>query len=193
MNLSGKWIFRLGALLVVLGFILPALTVSCSTMPGFGQTFSLAQISSEAKQPLLYLIPIGAIVGAALSFVQSKSHAQNIGLFYAQAGFMTAGLLSMGFSYISLSNQVQQTGGFELSPEYGLLILLGGYVCSAVGFWFEWQELQQNGYLPDEIPRQPYSDPSEKIPIVQTQNPSHLPFLEPIQGNIPPEFYLYQG
>ncbi|MFC1996960.1 FHA domain-containing protein [Chloroflexota bacterium] len=194
MNSTGKWILRSGALLVVLAFILPSVTVSCSTMPGFGQTFTLAQISSEAQQPLLYLVPIGALVVVVLSFVGAISHSNNNLTFYAQVGCMAAGLLSMGISYFSISNQMQQTGGFKMSPEYGLFILLGGYVCSAVGFWFEWGELQQSGYLPEAVSKQPYSPPGEKIPIVQDQYASPYPYLDPIQGNIiPPEPVFLQG
>ena len=100
MNISGKWILRAGALLVVLGFVLPSLTVSCSGMPGLGQTFTLAKITSEADQPLLYLVPISAIVAGAFSFLQSKSRTQHRRLFFAEVGCMTTGLVSMGFSYI---------------------------------------------------------------------------------------------
>lgn len=197
MNISGKWILRVGALFIVLGFILPAFTVSCSGMPGFGQTFTLAQITSEAKQPLLYLVPIGALIAGILSFYQSESHAQNIRLFFAQVIFMALGLVSMGYSYLSISNQVQQTGGFEMSPEFGFFILLCGYLGSAVGFWFEWQERQHDRYVSERTPKQPHSPPPEKIPKEQPQREVSkspgLPYLEPIQGNLAREPVYIQG
>lgn len=190
MTISGKWVLRTGALLVVLGFVLPALTVSCSGMPGLGRTFTLAQIAGEAEQPSLYLIPIGALIAGALSLIPALSYTQNMRLFYTQVGCMVAGLLSMLVSYFSLSNQVHEFGGFEMSPEYGLFVLLGGYLGAVVGFWLEWQALHQNSQLPEEIPKYP---PDQREIAKgdwfedEVVEPSRFPFLEPIQGSLTSE------
>jgi len=196
MNVTGKWLLRAGILFVVLGFVLPAMTVSCSGLPGLGQTFTLANITSRADQPLLYLVPIGAIVAGALSFLQFGSRTQQKSLFFAQIGCMALGLISMGGTYISLSNQIQQTGGFDIALEYGFFILLGGYLCAAIGLGLEWQNRTWHSYLPEKIPQQLHSPPAESATQTPLPHPDPLkkyPYLDPVQGNVVAEpVYLLQ-
>lgn len=84
-----------------------------------------------------------------------------------------------------------------MSPEFGFFVLLCGYLGSAVGFWFEWQELQQDRYVFERIPKQPHSPPREKIPKEQPQREvsksPKSPYLEPIQGNLVREPVYIQG
>jgi hypothetical protein len=50
MNTHGKWLVRARALLNMMAFIMTFMTVSRTAMPGFGQSFSLVDLTSLANQ-----------------------------------------------------------------------------------------------------------------------------------------------
>ena len=64
-----RWLVRSGGLLVLLGFVLPTMTVSCGGLSGFGRTLSLYDLASLANVPLLYLVPVGALAVVILAFL----------------------------------------------------------------------------------------------------------------------------
>jgi len=133
MNTTGKWLARGGALLIVVGFLLPTLTVSCSVMPGMAQSYTLGQIASQFNQPLLYLVLIGALAVLALAFLPIKDRNQTLLFLMGQIVGLGIGALSMLIAIASLYNQIQQLGGSNLSLNFGGFVLILGYGLAAAG------------------------------------------------------------
>ena len=74
MNSTGKWLARAGGLLVMVGFVLPTISVSCAGAPLPGGALSLSNIATlpySSITPLLYLVPIGGLALLILSFLPS--------------------------------------------------------------------------------------------------------------------------
>jgi hypothetical protein len=137
-NSTLRWTARAGALLVLLGFVLPCLTVSCGGMPGLGQSFSLIDLASQANQPLLYLAPIAILVMLVASFMSAASHSQERALLYVQFGGLVVSILAVLLPLLSLYNQVGSTGGvFQVSPEVGMFFLIGGYLLVGIPLGIE--------------------------------------------------------
>lgn len=177
-----RWLVRAGALLILLGYVMPALMVSCAGM-STGRALSFADLSSspEMNMPLLYLIPAGGLVILILSFLPATSGLQPAALFWGQAAGAAAGLLSILFSMISLNSQLQQYN-IEISPQFGLFVLLGGYALVGVGLFLLWPELgslaeQSWGAAPPR-PRQEYPPQMYKPPAPQ-DNAAYAPTIDP--------------
>lgn len=188
MNSPGKWFARAGALLVMLGFVLPSLLVSCSGMGGFGKPFSLAELSSQANQPLLYLVPLGAIAILIFSLLPAHSRDQLSQFLVGQVAGIVAGVLSIIVSIISLNSQINQFGGFKITPEYGLFVLVGGYLLVGIGLGMQRNELG-SGALDDAfVDANRFRGAVEVAPSLRAIEPPLQemgPRLELVRGNFP--------
>jgi hypothetical protein len=140
MNTTGKWLARAGSLAIMLGFVLPSLTVSCTAMPGFGQSFSLADLSGQVDQPFLYLIPLGALAALIFSLIPHNNPVLAPYYWLGQVAGIGIGLISIAGSILSLNSQVDRLGAFDLSPEFGLFVLGTGFAFSIAGILVQWRE-----------------------------------------------------
>ena len=189
MNAPGKWLARAGALLIMLGFVLPVMTVSCSAMPEFGRSFSMVDLVSQADQPTLYLVPFGALVAIVLSLLPVNTHSSMLNYFWGQVVGFVAGILSLAITLISLNDQINNLFAFDINPEFGLFILIVGYILAAIGLIVQWQEI--NKYRTTTIPsRIAVSPPAiQQLPINQPAiSESSGPRLEAVRGNSPTPF-----
>ena len=174
MHTNGKWLVRGGALLILFGFFMPSVLVSCTTLPaGGGQPISLSQLANDpmSQQPLLYLVPLGVLAAIAFAFLPARRPGQQIQFLLAQILGLGLGALSIIVALISLSTQMQQLG-FTVKPAIGFYILLLGYGAAAVGIVLQFQEnarmgirfsMQETGFGPPRIE-------------------SHRPQFQPVSG-----------
>ena len=182
-----KWIVRAGSLLVMLGFVLPTVVVSCSGLPAASQSFSLMQLSSQAGLPFLYLIPAGALAVLILAFIPASTGVSSKTIFWGQVAGVAAGLLSIVISLISIQSQLNQIG-FNLSPDIGLFLLIGGYVLIGVGLA---PQLSDRNRQPDEIypiQQQEYFVPVDPSPPKYREPmpaPAGQAWLQVVRGNLP--------
>ena len=137
MNTPG-WLAVLATLLVLLGFVLPVMTVSCSGMTGYGQAYSLLQLASEAEQALLYGVPLGILVALVFSFLPARNQRQAPPYLIAQAGGIIVSVLSLLIAILSIYNQVSQMGVFDITPQFGAFLLIAGYILALVGLVLQW-------------------------------------------------------
>ena len=143
MNISGKWLARAGAILVMLGFILPTMTVSCSGLPGLGQSLSLLDLAGKMDQLALSLVPFGAFVGLVLTLLPAGNRSIVISSLWGQVAGFGVGILSVAITLISINSQINSLYAFDVTPQFGLFILTGGYVLAVIGVIFQWQELNR--------------------------------------------------
>lgn len=134
-----RWLVRSGGLLVLLGFVLPTMTVSCGGLSGFGRTLSLYDLASLANVPMLYLVPVGALTVVILAFLPIIPGKNNRYIFWGQAAGATIGLLSLIGSFLSLRSQMGQVG-FDLSIEIGGIALAAGYILVYVGLAMQYSQ-----------------------------------------------------
>lgn len=183
MHTNGKWLVRGGALLILFGFFMPSVLVSCTAMPTAGQAISLSQLSNDplSRQPLLYLVLLGAIAAITFAFLPASRPRQQLQFLIAQILGLGLGALSIILALISLSTQMQQIG-FTLSPAIGFYILFLGYAGATIGIVMQFQEnarmgirfsLQEAGFGP---------------PLIESQQPqlqaSLGPRLEVVRGRL---------
>ena len=174
-----RWFTRTGALLILLGYVLPSMTVSCTGFPTVGQSITLSQIASQGNMPLLYLIPLGALAVIILAFLPASVGIKPATLFWGQVAGAAAGLASIFINLLTLDTQFRQYG-FKITPEYGLFILVAGYILVGTGLTMQWPVPTQTG-RPDSW----YSEPDQRPPIINQVAPPvrqiHSP--EPLSGN----------
>jgi len=174
MNTPGKWFARAGALLVLLGFFLPCMTVSCTAITGLRQSYSLSQLAGD--KPFLYVVLLGVLAVIVLSLIPAKSRAILVQLLLGQA--VSAGLALLMFiaAISSLYNEVNSSylsGGmdlgidiseyFQITPNIGIFLLVGGYALLAIGLVMQMTEVgrmraipvQSYGVAPPASPVQP--------------------------------------
>lgn len=159
-----KWFVRTGVLILMLGFFMPTMLVSCSGMTGFEQSFSLADMASQFSQPILYLFLLGALAAGIFSFLPPRSSADAKNFLLGQVIAVGVALLSMIIAVLSLTSQIKQGtyGMFNMRPDYGVFALAGGLLLFAVGWFEQWAALGA------PIFRSPLARPVE--PYVPTQN-----------------------
>ena len=174
----GRWIVRAGTLMLIFGFFMPTMLVSCSGMAGFDQSFSLADLASDANQTILYLFWFAAIVALIVTFIPQLQFADIRTSLYIQIGAIGGGVLVLIVSLLAISDQVNQGtyGLFEIQPDYGAFVLIGGLVLFAIG-WREQWNLQE---VPPDPPPDPIPDEEEE------EYPVRPARLEPIKGVLPP-------
>jgi hypothetical protein len=172
-------------LLILFGFFMPFMLVSCSLAPTASQPISLSQIASMIQQPLLYLVPLGALASIVFAFLPARQARQQTQFLMAQIGGLGLGVLSLIIALLSLSSQLQQPG-ISTQPAIGFYALFVGYAAATAGIVMQFQEnarmgirfsMQEAGLAPPgtEFQRAPFP------PRAQLPNTSG-PRLEVIQG-----------
>ena len=148
MNTNGKWLVRGGAMLVIFGYFMPSVLVSCTVMPTAGQAISLSQLTSPSLgvqgQPFLYLVLLGALAAITFAFLPVNRPGQQIQFLLVQILGLGLGALSILVTFISLSTQMQQTG-FSVNPAIGFYVLLVGYGAATIGIFMQVQESARMG------------------------------------------------
>ena len=146
-NSIAKWLVRAGSLLVVLGFFIPSVAVSCTVMPGAAQTFSMEQLASHQQQPLLYLALLGGLIALAVALI--PSHGKYKFLFIAgEALGFGLGVLSILGTLVFLSSQMQQSG-LDVNLAAGSFVLFLGYGLGGVGILLEFFQPARPALRPD--------------------------------------------
>ena len=195
MNTPGKWLARAGALLVLLGFVLPVMTVSCSGMTGYGQAYSLLQLASNAEQALLYGVPLGILVALVFSFLPARNSGQALLYLIAQAGGIIVSVLSLLIAILSIYDQVSQMGVFDITPQFGAFLLIAGYILALVGLVLQWLEKPSPAptyYPPMQYQEAVYPTPNSVAPTLQTPMPAQ-PVYEDAYAYGGPRLELRRG
>jgi len=197
----GRWFVRAGTLVLILGFFMPTMLVSCSGMAGYKQSFSMADLASRANQAILYLFLFAAIVALIATFLPQLQFAEIRTSLYVQIGAIGGGLLVLIASLLSLSDQVNKGtyGLFEIQPDFGIFVLIGGLVLFFIGWWEQWS--RQEAHVKTPIQHTPEYDhwvssppdvvkdafqEDEKYKDNHWNEPVDCPArLEPIKGVLP--------
>jgi len=137
-----KWLVRTGALLLLIGFILPSVLVSCAGASELGQTLSLYDITSLIQAPLLYLVPLGGLAVLILAFLPVRVGTGFPAVFWGQVAGALVGIAGILLPLISLSGQLRDFG-YRLTPQAGMLVLVGGYVLIGAGLELAWGDMRQ--------------------------------------------------
>lgn len=187
---KGRWVVRAASLTILLGFFMPSVLVSCSGgLMETSQSFSLADLASQAEQTGLYLLPVCLVVTAVLTFLKEGYGSQLRLYLLGQMAAMAIGLITVIITSISLTNQIQQGTYdlFKVTPDFGAFILAGGFIAFGVGWVMQWQALGSAASpyraVPANYPDQNYGPPApvfEPPPLRRSE-----PYLELISGNLP--------
>lgn len=165
MNSTGRWLARIGSLVIVVGFFLPAMAVSCTVDPtlGIGSLFGLPAVSGQlislslndlAANPvaqgaiLLYLVPIGAVVVLVLSLLAGQDENQEQNFLRGQIAGIAIGALAVIIAVASVYGQIQRLPLFTVSPDVGLFVLILGYGLVIAGIVMQYSERGAYAYQP---------------------------------------------
>ena len=174
MHTNGKWLVRAGALLVMFGFFMPSMLVSCTALPTASQAISLSQLTNQSMggQSILYLVLIGALVTIVFAFLPADRTNQQVQYLLAQILGLGLGAFSILTTFISLSSQMQQIG-FSVKPTLGFFILLAGYGAATIGIVMQFQENARMGT--------PFSLREAGLgpPLIESQQPQFQPVSGP--------------
>lgn len=138
-----KWLLRIGSFLILLGFFMPAVLVSCNA--GFiepVQSISLAQMAEYLNTPFLYIVPILSIVAIILSFLQSSGAANALAMLWGQLAVLVVQILTLLVQIFSLVSQVRN-GTFDtvkVTPTFGTFFI----IASAVLYLVAWINEKRN-------------------------------------------------
>ena len=146
MAANKKWILRAGALLILLGFVLPSMTVSCSALPSVGKSLSLYDLANMANQTVLYLVPLAIVMVIIFSFLPAQDARQTTQYYWGQVIGIALSGLAIFISVFSVYNQINQAGSelFTVTPEVGLFILSLGYILAVIGLIIIGRELNSS-------------------------------------------------
>jgi hypothetical protein len=152
---KGKWFVRLGSLLVVVGFFLPSLPVSFSTISS-PESISLAMIATKHDQVQVYALLIGVLVAGGISFFASRSQ-QHFRLFYmVQLIALLLGAAFLLTSLITLQRLIYPGDwSLKMLSHYGAFVQLGGLMLFSAGWIWQWVEggrLAAVGAMPPPLP-----------------------------------------
>lgn len=202
-----KWLLRIASLLIVLGFFMPAVLVSCnseiSALTGIdtGQSMSLLDIADFADQPILYLIPILSIVAVILSFLQDTDQSRAIGFIWAQLAIIVVQFLVLIITIVTMTQNVRNytLDTVSVTPTFGTFIIAGAGVLYLISWFYQknlissspqangfpggQQDFQPVDYLPPPSPPPSYQPTSGEINAWE-QLPSQ-PTLVVTSGNFP--------
>jgi hypothetical protein len=167
--MTSKWIVRTGALLILLGYVLPSFTVSCSIM-SYGETFSILDISGEA--PLLFLIPLTAIIILVLAFLTARNRNLQVGFLWGQVAALVIGVGSILLTMAAIRSEIEQYG-FGVAPEFGSFILVIGFLAVGVGLVMEWLGMRAGG--PYQTYPVPMTEPAPQAWDLGNQPPQEWP------------------
>lgn len=197
MKINGKWIARAGALLVLLGFFLPSVAVSCSALT-VKQSFSLADLANQNGGGGLFLALITALVMMGLTFIPTRTRSTASLLIIGQLVSIGISALIILITLSSLYSQVKNAsnlGGllqgygsslFTYSLEFGAFILLLGYILAGVGALLQFGE---GGIDRSPVRTAGWVSPGFSPPSPQAPGPQQAgfggPSLEVVSGNAP--------
>jgi hypothetical protein len=165
-----KWLLRAGALLILLGFVLPSLTVSYSYMPEAKQAYSLLDLvgKNTGDQPILLLVPFGALAILILAFIPAS--ARSWPRFLGEVAGAGIGVLAMLIALLSITDQLNSYG-LTIKPNFGAIFLVGGYILVVGGLIAELAEITLPGVsLPGGHERFPPSYPAP-VPYAPAYSP----------------------
>jgi hypothetical protein len=187
-----KWFVRAGSLIILVGFFLPSVMVSCTITAEqkVSQPYSLADLAKDNTigQGLLYLVPVLLLAMIAISFYSSFSQNNPTYVLWSQVGCLVASLLLLLLTAINLIVQVNKIYGLggasgttmqdliQFSPSYGAFVLLIGYILA--GFGLVWLF----GKSPQTVSPYP-NDPVWNVPPAPVQQ-DYAPW--PVQPPYPP-------
>jgi hypothetical protein len=181
-----KWLTRAGSILILLGFFLPCVLVSCSVpglssaVPGASQSFSLSDLANDKTigQGLLYLVPVMLVMVFVMSFLNFGSRQNASYMLWGQIGGLGASLLVIVIAAINLNAQVSKIYGlgsalgasvkdvFQVNPDYGVLVILIGYVVAGVGLFGQMSGSHVDYFSPAPAPvaAAPWGPPPPGLP-----------------------------
>lgn len=187
-NSVKKWLVRAGSFLILFGFFIPSMAVSCTVL-GMTQeqSFSMSTAASQTNQGILYLVLVGVLITLVFSFLLPRTNQQRTFFIFGEGGGLGLGALSILISIMTLFSQMQQLG---LKPmvKPGLFVLLLGYGLAGFGVILEFLEPARR-YQPKYNPppdfaiASPVPDYAHPPPM---SPPGGKPRLELISGNAPP-------
>ena len=186
-----KWLVRAGSFLILFGFFIPSMAVSCSA---FGmtqeQSFSMSTVASQFQQGILYLVLLGAFAAIVFSFIPPQGKQQRLAFIFGEGVGLGLGVLSILIAIMSLSGQITQLG-LEFKVKPGFFILLFGYGVAGFGVMMDLIQPAHDNYSP-----QYNYDPSPDLmpfpPAPNYDPPPQMPFagggprLELVNGYAPP-------
>ena len=202
-----KWLLRIASLLIMLGFFMPAVLVSCnselSDLTGLdaSQSMSLVDIADFADQPMLYLIPVLAIVAVILSLLQDANRSQAIGFLWAQLVIIILQLLILIITIVTIRQNVRNytLDTVTVTPTFGTFIIVGAGVLYLLSWLYQKNLIsssppingpsnERQDFLPiDYLPPPPAPPSYQPISVEDNawqQVPSQ-PYLVVISGNFP--------
>lgn len=195
-----KWLVRTGSLIILLGFVLPVMTVSCAGLTAATNSVSMAQLAGmqNGGYSLLYLVPLGVIITLVLAIIPAGQKSTARQFLLGQLGGLIASLLGILLTGMSLLGQIQGLGqyGINVSLEYGIAILAIGYIVAGYGLVMQMKEIQ--GIKEDFLGSAPvYGDPfvQDYSPQPDWPPPSRIPplpsgpVLQVVRGSLPRSQY----
>ena len=133
MKSIGKWLVMGGALLILIGFLLPLVTVDKAFLAS-GPRMSLAQMTfAQGGQLLLFVVPLGMIVTLVAAFLPSKTRSMFFLFLAGELAGLALGLLGLLLAVFYIYSQAQQAGGLSVTPGFGVFVLVLGFGLAAVG------------------------------------------------------------
>jgi hypothetical protein len=187
-----KWLVRAGSLLIVLGFFLPSVAVSCSVLGATqSQSFSMNDLATgTANQSLLYLVLLGAIASMIVAFISPRDNQQRILFLWGQMTGLGLGLLSIFVVILSLSAQMQQIG-MKTGVDVGFFVLLFGYGLGGGGIIMQFLQPGQTTSSPVYRGAAPEPDPaSAQAGYSPPPRPVSGARLELVRGNAPSPVFI---
>ncbi len=193
-----KWLSRAAGLLIVLGFFMPAVLVSCDA--GFveqSQSISFADIASNFDTPILYLVPILAIAVIILSLLQNDNSPHALSFLWGQLAAILLALLTLLVTLISIMSKVGQSsyGVIKVTPTFGTFFILGAVVLFFVA-WVNQKNLLGSGTPAKDFPAAYAADLPVNVlappdvpqyaPQEEAQGQQYIqPYLTAVSGNLP--------
>ena len=193
MNSTGKWIARSGALLILIGFFLPSVSVSCSMSNSKLQSFSLENLRTNpfTDSGALILVLLAALVLMALTFIPARTRNTTNYLIFGQLASAGISVLIIIVTLSSLYNKMSGGGLlsgsslFNYSLEFGAFVLLLGHILAVIGALFQFSEA---GSVRSPVRADPWVSPAISQPF-PPPIPQPAPFagarLEVVSGNAP--------
>lgn len=180
-----KWLIRIASLLIVLGFFLPAVLVSCDA--GYIEpvnNYSLADIAAN-DTPILYLVPLLSFIALGFSLIQGRNILKDSTAIWAQLITVILQLVIVVMTVISISSRIRsQTFDLvKVKPIFGTYFL----ILMALFYIFCWINLKRFNPITESSPppkpndqqdfprepvRPPVNDYSPRVSERQSQAPA---------------------
>lgn len=146
MHSVGRWLVRAAAPIIVLGFFLPSMAVSCTVPPSLGQFGPYVPISLgglAARQFALWLVPLGALAAGALTFLAFLNRDRILILLLSQLAGLAVGLLAVVLVLLSVLGEAMKLPTVNVSPAMGMFVLTFGYGLAAAGIVMQFLEFSR--------------------------------------------------